>query len=88
MGKSRDSCVMGFLYKTQQLGIRGEKLRWYHYYHSVDEIFKDLTASETGDVWSLFQNITGYESLMCAVNFYLENERKELLSNEAYYNRY
>lgn len=51
----------------------------YHHYHSVDEVFSDLIASETGDVWAVFEDIHSYNDLMNAMDIYFAAEKKELL---------
>ena len=39
----------------------------YHHYHDVDEIFNDLIASETGDVWDGFSDVKSFSSLFKVV---------------------
>lgn len=51
----------------------------YHHYHSVDEIFGDLMATETGDVWAYFDDIGSFDELMVALDLYFRSEEKELL---------
>ena len=51
----------------------------YHHYHSVDEIFGDLMASETGDVWAVFVGIGSFDELMAALDLYFRSEERELL---------
>ena len=51
----------------------------YHHYHDVEEVFRDLLASETGDVWEDFSNVKNFEELMDALDAYFEAEKKELL---------
>ena len=51
----------------------------YHHYHDVEEIFRDLLASETGDVWEGFSNVKSFDELMDALDVYFDAEKKELL---------
>jgi Transcriptional regulator len=51
----------------------------YHHYHDVEEIFNDLIASETGDVWDCFSDVKSFDELMNALDAYFEEEKKELL---------
>ena len=51
----------------------------YHHYHDVEEIFGDLLASETGDVWENFSYVRSFDDLMDALDAYFEAEKKELL---------
>lgn len=51
----------------------------YHHYHDVEEIFRDLIASETGDVWAAFTEVKSFDELMNALDAYFEAEKKELL---------
>lgn len=51
----------------------------YHHYHDVEEIFNDLIASETGDVWDGFSDVESFDELMNALDAYFEAEKKELL---------
>lgn len=51
----------------------------YHHYHDVEEIFMDLLASETGDVWEGFSNVKSFDELMDALDAYFNAEKKELL---------
>ena len=51
----------------------------YHHYHSVDEIFSDLMATETNDVWAVFECIGSFDELMTALDLYFKSEEKELL---------
>ena len=51
----------------------------YHHYHSVDEIFGDLMAAETDDVWANFDCIGSFDELMAALDRYFRSEEKELL---------
>ncbi|SEP55741.1 transcriptional regulator, TetR family [Lachnospiraceae bacterium NE2001] len=51
----------------------------YHHYHDVEEVFMDLIASETGDVWENFSNVKSFGELMDALDVYFEAEKKELL---------
>lgn len=45
----------------------------------VEEIFRDLIASETGDVWAGFLDIKRFDELMSALDAYFAAEEKELL---------
>ena len=51
----------------------------YHHYHDVDEIFMDLIASETGNVWDIFSDVKCFDDLMAALDVYFDAEKKELL---------
>lgn len=51
----------------------------YHHYHDVEEIFGDLLASETGDVWETFSDVKSFDELMNALDIYFNAEKKELL---------
>ena len=51
----------------------------YHHYHDVEEVFRDLLASETGDVWEDFSNVKSFDELMDALDVYFDAEKKELL---------
>ncbi len=51
----------------------------YHHYHDVEEIFGDLIASETGDVWDGFSDIKSFDEFMDALDSYFEAEKRELL---------
>lgn len=51
----------------------------YHHYHDVEKIFRDLLASETGDVWEGFSNVKSFDELMDALDAYFDAEKKELL---------
>lgn len=51
----------------------------YHHYHDVEEIFGDLLASETGDVWETFSDVKSFDELMNALDIYFIAEKKELL---------
>lgn len=51
----------------------------YHHYHDVEEVFRDLLASETGDVWEGFSNVNSFDELMDALDIYFNAEKKELL---------
>ncbi len=51
----------------------------YHHYHDVDEIFYDLIASETGDVWAVFSDVKSLYELMAALDIYFDSEKKEML---------
>lgn len=51
----------------------------YHHYHDVEEVFRDLLASETGDVWEGFSNVKSFDELMDALDVYFDAEKKELL---------
>ncbi len=51
----------------------------YHHYHDVEEIFGDLIASETGDVWKGFSDVKSFDELMTTLDAYLDAEKKELL---------
>ena len=51
----------------------------YHHYHDVEDIFRDLIESETGNVWDSFSNISSFDELMDALNAYFEAEKKEML---------
>ncbi|MBE5864447.1 MAG: TetR/AcrR family transcriptional regulator [Lachnospiraceae bacterium] len=51
----------------------------YHHYHDVEEIFRDLIASETGDVWAGFADVKGLDEFMDALDAYFDAEKKELL---------
>ena len=53
----------------------------YHHYHDVEEVFMDLIASETGDVWDGFSDVNGFEDFMRALDSYFEAEKKELLGD-------
>ncbi|MCR5104160.1 MAG: TetR/AcrR family transcriptional regulator [Eubacterium sp.] len=53
----------------------------YHHYHDVEEVFRDLIASETGDVWDGFSDVKGFEDFKCALDSYFEAEKKELLGD-------
>ena len=53
----------------------------YHHYHDVEEVFRDLIVSETGDVWDGFSDVKGFEDFMCALESYFEAEKKELLGD-------
>lgn len=65
----------------------------YHHYHDVEEIFMDLIASETGDVWDMFSEVKTFDELMNVLDSYFEAEKKELLGevpsvNELMYEYY
>ena len=51
----------------------------YHHYHDVEEVFMDLIASETGDVWDGFSGVKSFDELMNALDAYFDAEKKELL---------
>ncbi|MCR5249088.1 MAG: TetR/AcrR family transcriptional regulator [Lachnospiraceae bacterium] len=51
----------------------------YHHYHDVEDIFKDLIESETGDVWDGFSDASSFDELMEALDTYFDAEKKELL---------
>lgn len=51
----------------------------YHHYHNVEEIFGDLIASETGDVWEGFSGVKSFDELMEALDAYFDAEKKEML---------
>ena len=51
----------------------------YHHYHDVEEIFRDLLISETGDVWDSFSDVKSFDELMVALDTYFDSEKKELL---------
>lgn len=51
----------------------------YHHYHDVEEVFRDLLASETDDVWEGFSNVKSFDELMDALDAYFNAEKKELL---------
>lgn len=51
----------------------------YHHYHEVEEVFMDLIASETGDVWDGFSGVDSFDDLKTALDVYFEAEKKELL---------
>ncbi len=53
----------------------------YHHYHDVEEVFRDLIASETGDVWDGFSDVKGFEDFMSALESYFEAEKRELLGD-------
>lgn len=51
----------------------------YHHYHDVEEIFEDLLASETSDVWESFSDVKNFDELMDALDVYFNAEKKEML---------
>ena len=51
----------------------------YHHYHDVEEIFEDLLASETSDVWECFSDVKNFDELMDALDVYFNAEKKEML---------
>ena len=51
----------------------------YHHYHDVEEIFEDLLASETSDVWECFSDVKNFDELMDALDVYFNSEKKEML---------
>lgn len=51
----------------------------YHHYHDVEDIFRDLIESETGDVWDGFADISSFDELMDALDAYFDAEKKEML---------
>lgn len=54
----------------------------YHHYHDIEDIFADLIASETGEVFGSFEGIEGFDDFMTVVDAYFEQEKKELLAEE------
>jgi AcrR family transcriptional regulator len=53
----------------------------YHHYHDVEEVFRDLIASETDDVWDGFSDVKGFHDFMRALDSYFEAEKQELLGD-------
>ena len=51
----------------------------YHHYHDVEDVFRDLIACETGDVWGGFSGVKTFGELMDALDAYFDIEKKELL---------
>ena len=51
----------------------------YHHYHDVEDIFRDLIESETGNVWDGFADISSFDELMDALDVYFDAEKKEML---------
>ncbi len=51
----------------------------YHHYHDVEEIFGDLLATETGDVWKEFLDVKSFDELMDGLDAYFDAEKKEML---------
>ncbi|MGN7764791.1 TetR/AcrR family transcriptional regulator [Paenibacillus sp. 22594] len=54
----------------------------YYHYRSVEEIFLDLAANETDNVWSIFEAVNDIESLINVFRKYFKAEKKDLLNVE------
>ncbi len=54
----------------------------YYHYRSVEEIFWDIAANETHNVWSIFEEVNDIESLINAFRKYFEAEKADLLNVE------
>jgi len=52
----------------------------YYHYHSVEEIFFDIVAAETGEIWDLFDEVSNWDDLTAALNKYFEIEKADLLN--------
>ncbi len=54
----------------------------YYHYRSVEEIFLDIAANETNDVWNIFEKVHNIESLVNAFRKYFKVEKTDLLNVE------
>jgi len=52
----------------------------YYHYHSVEEIFYDIVAAETGEIWDLFDEANNLNDLITAFNKYFKIEKADLLN--------
>lgn len=52
----------------------------YYHYHSLEEIFWDIVANETKDVWSIFSNVNNIDDLIHAFKTYFQVEKRDLLN--------
>lgn len=65
---------------SDSLGLSAGGL--YYHYHSVEEIFFDIVENETSDVWNIFSQVNGIDSLIDAFRAYCKAETNDMMNFE------